>query len=248
MPGRRHPAPSGWRGRNMTHWTITLHNKIIRQFAVDEGETVTIGRGRECQVVIDNTAISRKHVSIFQSSGICFVSDLGSTNGTFVNGKKVERDEPVTDGDVVTFGKFALAMADNAVGAAAVSSSAAPLDLDDETIFVGGRAPAVQQQKKFTPRSGGPKLTVLQGGEPPELAIGGKSSVKIGKDPGCDIRVGGFLVAKAQCYIIKRDKGYYLVPQRSWAGTYVNGVKISSETRLRPGDVIKIRGNTIRFD
>jgi len=37
----------------------------------------------------------------------------------------------------------------------------------------------------------------------------------------------GWFVAQAQAYIIKRDNAYQLVPQKSWAGTYVNNSKIS---------------------
>ena len=233
----------------MTDWTISLNNKIIKRFSVAEGETATIGRGKECSVIVDSTAISRQHVSIFQSSGISFVSDLGSTNGTFLNGKKVEKDEPVSEDDIISFGKFTLSMsaAVDEQAPTAASTAADTLDLDDETIFVGGAR--TSSEKKFRKKGSGPVLKVLQGGgEPSELAIGGKNSVKIGKDPGADIRIGGFLVAKAQCYIIKRDDAHFIVPQKVWAGTFVNDIKISEETRLRPGDIIKIRGNVIRFD
>lgn len=234
----------------MIDWTIKLHDTIIRTFPIREGQTLTIGRGKECDISIDNTAISRQHISLCLNSGIYFVSDLGSTNGTFVNGKKIESDEPVSETDEIVFGKFTLSpsgpMASGRLVAASVSTDT--LDLDSETVFVVGKkqpSPAPQ----FKVKGAGPKLTAIKGNaSPKELSLAGTSSLKIGSDSSCDLVVCGWFVAKAQAYIIKRDKAYLLVPQKSWVGTYVNDSKISAEHILRPGDIISIRGVSLRFD
>ncbi len=233
----------------MTDWIITLHDKTIRRFTIRAGQQLSIGRGQDCDITIDNKAVSRRHVSLAFLNGIYFVSDLGSTNGTLVNGRKITVDEPVTEEDKIEFGKFALSpAAGKEDGTGASASAAGDLDMNDETIFVKART-TVSSGNTFQPKTSGPYLTVIQGGgQPDKLAIHGKSSIKIGRDKGCDLIIKGWFIAPAQCYIIKQDKGYCLIPQKSWAATLVHGIKTSLERPLRPGDIIKIRQNIIRFD
>jgi pSer/pThr/pTyr-binding forkhead associated (FHA) protein len=234
----------------MTDWTIKLHDTIIKTFSIKEGQTITIGRGQECDISIDNTAISRQHISLCMNSGIYFVSDLGSTNGSFVNGKKIDIDEPVSESDTIIFGKFILTPADVMGSPSRVSASVSTdmMDIDAETVFVTGKKqpPASHQ---FKAKGTEPKLTVIGGNASPKiLPLAGSSSLKIGNDPSCDLVIAGWFVSKAQAYVIKRDSAYLLVPQRSWVGTYVNDCKISSEKILRSGDIISIRGVSLRFD
>jgi pSer/pThr/pTyr-binding forkhead associated (FHA) protein len=75
----------------------------------------------------------------------------------------------------------------------------------------------------------------------------GKGSIKIGKDQSCDMILSGLLIADSQCYIVKHDDAFKIVPQRSWAKTFLNGTKIKGEQVLRKGDIIKIRSTKIRF-
>lgn len=234
----------------MADWTINLHDTTIKTFSINEGQTITIGRGKECDISLDNTAISRQHTSLSLHSGIYFVSDMGSTNGTFVNGKKIEADEPVSENDTIVFGKFTLTPLIHGETSVRVAASVSvdTMDLDEATVFVSNKkqTPPVQQ---FKQKSVGPRITVVRGDASPQtLSLGGTSSVKIGKDPSCDMVIQGWFVAKAQVYLIKRDTSFILIPQRSWAGTYVNDCKITSEHTLRPGDIITIRGTTLRFE
>ncbi len=82
-----------------------LHVRIISGSA--KGKTVdlepanlplTIGRDPENVVVLDHTAISRFHCRITSENGLYFVQDLGSTNGTYLNGRRVAR-ERLSPGD-----------------------------------------------------------------------------------------------------------------------------------------------------
>ncbi|HFQ80075.1 MAG TPA: FHA domain-containing protein, partial [Desulfobacterales bacterium] len=202
----------------MTDWIITLHDKTIRRFTIKAGQQLSIGRGQDCDITIDNKAVSRRHVSLTFQNGMYFVSDLGSTNGTLVNGKKITVDEPISEEDRIEFGKFTLAPAagkEDETGAG--SSTAVDLDMNDETIFVRAQT-TVSSGKTFQPKTDGPHLTVVQGnGQPDKLALHHKSSIKIGKAADCDLIVKGWFIAPAQCYIIKQDKGYCLIPQKSWA-------------------------------
>lgn len=74
----------------------------VRAVPVDK-ELLTIGRLAACDVVIDDTGASRRHAQIRTIGGTSTLTDLGSTNGTKVNGRDVQSAE-LTDGDRITVG------------------------------------------------------------------------------------------------------------------------------------------------
>jgi len=67
-----------------------------------------IGRAEECDVRPLSEEVSRRHCSIVVGPGDVWVEDLGSRNGTFVNGKRIEEKTRVTDGDLVRIGSLEL--------------------------------------------------------------------------------------------------------------------------------------------
>lgn len=234
----------------MADWVIILNDKIIKQFPLNEGEKVSIGRGSEADIVIDNTAISRRHISIESTSGIYLVSDLGSKNGTFVDGRKIQANEPVSESALIEFGKFRLAPASETDDDLKIANSVSAnfMDIDEETVFVTTANAPPQNGKNHHKLKGKTRLTILSGSASPrKLILEGKNSIKIGKDNSCDIVIPGFFVAKAQCYIFRRENDYFLVPQKSWVGTFTNDIKTTGERKLATGDTIRIGKTSLRF-
>ena len=72
-------------------------------------------------MVLDDTTVSRRHATITRKPGGFELADLGSTNGTFVNGRQVRKPIAVKSGDEIKFGSARL-LSDPAVGAAAHAS------------------------------------------------------------------------------------------------------------------------------
>lgn len=69
------------------------------------GEHVTtIGRLPECSITIEDGNVSREHARISPGSGGYAVADLGSTNGTLVNGVRINGQQSLADGDIISFG------------------------------------------------------------------------------------------------------------------------------------------------
>src|SRR5438045_7485953 len=66
-------------------------------------DPMTIGRASACNIRIVDAGVSSKHAKIWCEDGQYFLMDLGSTNGTFVNDRDVDREQ-LNDGDVITFG------------------------------------------------------------------------------------------------------------------------------------------------
>jgi len=76
-------------------------------FPLADGEHVA-GRDAECALAIDGSTVSRTHARITVLAGIATVEDLGSTNGTFVNGKQVHEPTQLAPGDELSLGSEAL--------------------------------------------------------------------------------------------------------------------------------------------
>src|SRR3954463_13759678 len=76
------------------------------------GDGVTsVGRQDDCQLRIKSSQVSRKHCELFEKKGILLVKDLGSSNGTFVNGKRIEGQRVLEPGDELTVGGVKLRVA-----------------------------------------------------------------------------------------------------------------------------------------
>ena len=69
---------------------------------------VTIGRSRQSDIVLDDPNISRQHAEIRPRGGSWVLNDLGSTNGSRLNGRNVERSEVIRPGDEIELGSTAL--------------------------------------------------------------------------------------------------------------------------------------------
>jgi diguanylate cyclase (GGDEF)-like protein len=70
-------------------------------------EAVEIGRSGKCTLVVKDNGVSRCHARIKRIFGLYFVSDLGSVNGTFVNGQRVSMAQ-LSDGDQIRVGDSVL--------------------------------------------------------------------------------------------------------------------------------------------
>ncbi|MFM7063812.1 MAG: FHA domain-containing protein [Actinomycetes bacterium] len=71
-------------------------------------QELVAGRHAGCNVVLDEQYVSQQHAKFFVRSGAAFVEDLGSTNGTWVNGERATGQRPVRPGDQVQIGNVVL--------------------------------------------------------------------------------------------------------------------------------------------
>lgn len=71
-------------------------------------DELIIGRDRKCHVVITDTYASQFHARVFRRDDAVFIEDMGSTNGTQLNRRKVSSPMPVNRGDTARIGKTQL--------------------------------------------------------------------------------------------------------------------------------------------
>jgi hypothetical protein len=65
-----------------------------------------LGRGMDCDIRLTHPSLSRRHARLLVQESGCTVEDLGSSNGTFVNGERVSGETSLSSGDVVHFGEL----------------------------------------------------------------------------------------------------------------------------------------------
>ncbi len=67
-------------------------------------QPVTIGRLPECAIAVNDSNISRRHAEVRAGATAFVVVDLGSTNGTMINGVKISGEQRLRDGDIISVG------------------------------------------------------------------------------------------------------------------------------------------------
>jgi hypothetical protein len=110
--------------------------------------TATLGRSRESALVLDDPAISRQHALLVVSADGVLVRDLGSSGGTFHNGRRIS-EEYLKMGDVLGMGSFTIVV--RAAPAPIHSMSAQPRLHEEETDLTKGALPPVETVRPRTP-------------------------------------------------------------------------------------------------
>lgn len=72
---------------------------------IDPGREYILGRSRTVDIPLDDEKSSRRHCRVFSREGTLMLADLGSINGTLLNGKPVEAEIAMRDGDVIRIGR-----------------------------------------------------------------------------------------------------------------------------------------------
>ena len=77
----------------------------VKGQAYELADELTVGRAGGCQITLDDTYVSQLHARVFRRDGQLYVEDLGSTNGTYLNRKKVTAPIAIRKGDRLQLGK-----------------------------------------------------------------------------------------------------------------------------------------------
>ena len=127
----------------MAKLTLSLDGMVIREYPLTK-ERTTIGRKPHNDIVIDNLAISGEHAMIMTILNDSFLEDLGSTNGTLVNGQPIKKHF-LQNNDVVELGKYKLKYATEATAA-----QASPADFEKTMVL---RAPPASAKPEPRPEA-----------------------------------------------------------------------------------------------
>jgi pSer/pThr/pTyr-binding forkhead associated (FHA) protein len=228
--------------------TLKFKDSVISKHPLERGRSLTIGRRKGNDIVIENLAVSGHHAKIDTVGGGFVLVDLQSKNGSFVN-EQLVTSHRLKPGDVISIGKHHLlyAAGDEADG----SDAAAPkidqtmvMDTSTYRSMVRKSGPQVPQPLLRRPDEVG-ALTFLAGGQG-KIVLNG-DLIRIGKDPASEIVVKSLWVGWAAATVSRRPDGYYLSRVGGISKPRVNGFKVRTSQRLQDLDVIDIGPVKLQF-
>jgi pSer/pThr/pTyr-binding forkhead associated (FHA) protein len=230
--------------------TLKFGNNPLGDYPLQKGNSMTIGRRQNNDLVIDNLAVSGHHAKI-DSVGDGFVLiDLQSKNGSFVN-EQLITSHWLKSGDVINIGKHSLVFHYTA-------GEEAPDDGDDEIektmiMDTSKYRTMVKKSKPHVPKPFGRRngaktmglLTYLKGGEG-KFKVRSKM-IKIGKHRSSDLVIRGLFVARTAATISKRSDGYYLSYVGGFIKPRVNEKTVKQSVLLNDMDIIDIGSTRLQF-
>lgn len=226
----------------MIELIVKKDDREINRYFLPQGST-TLGRAEDNAIILDDSAVSRRHARIKVDGAKVSIEDLGSGNGMFYGESRVERQELV-DGDEIVIEPFRLLLRKDK-DAGAVKDSTRPVPASAPRPM--NRLDAPPSKVKRDPggsAAGGPRLEVVRGQGGPYLLTGENSSM--GRSEDATITLKDPSSSRKHASIEKTDRGWVVADLGSANGTYVNGASIK-EVDLQDGDIILIGNTELRF-
>ncbi len=214
---------------------LSLRDAVLRSYTFDK-ERIVIGRLPTCDVVVENLALSREHAAITRDHGEWVVRDLGSSNGTFVNGQK-KPVHALATGDVIGLGKYTLS----------VTLEPAPARGLGADPFAAAAPPVRATSWTHVSALAGARLIVKRG-EPTGVFSLQRDVFSVGSHRSCELRLAGALTPRRLALIVHGPGGYSLVNVSSKAeAVWRNGKPISDRCWLEDGDRLEFQDVLARF-
>lgn len=223
---------------------LKLEGKVVREYSL-KGESTTIGRKPDNDIVINNPAVSGYHCKIVLKGDTYSIEDLDSTNGTAVNSKRIQKCGLHQD-DVIGIAKHQLIFLEDASHAAIAAHSSSP-KIEEKPV-----EPVADADSTHAPRSSDATgvLKILKGGEVnKEYEVKG-NSLYIGKSDRAQIPIeGSGLFGSAPdvaASVHRKAEGFLLVAVED-GYPIVAGSKVHGKVQLKNGDIIECGNTTLQF-
>jgi pSer/pThr/pTyr-binding forkhead associated (FHA) protein len=229
---------------------LKFNAAVIKEVAMEK-ESISIGRKPENDIVIDNPAISGFHCKLTLEGGNYFVEDLESTNGTFVNEKRIKKSG-LHHNDVVGLAKHAVVF----LNEAELSADSAPQPSSDATMVLTPQkqaellsASSAAAKPASTEKVGW--IRVIKGVvDTAEHELKGMSTY-IGKSDRVQIQIKGSglfgSAPEVAASVHRKPEGYMLVAVTE-GYPVVNGAKVAGSVVLKEGDMIDCGSTTMMFE
>jgi pSer/pThr/pTyr-binding forkhead associated (FHA) protein len=219
----------------MPRLVLSLDGVVLKEVPLTKDRT-TVGRRSHNDLTIDNLAVSGEHCVLVRSGGDVYLEDLGSTNGTTVNGQPIKR-HLLLGGDLIEIGKYHLryvATGGDATGGTEVDfDTSQPLKRE---FYSPSPATIPVKQPSAAPAPAGALIRILSGANAGRELSLAKALTTIGR-PGYQVAV-----------ITRRPSGYFIAHVEGDVFPSVNGVNLGSAAHsLKDKDVIELAGVQMEF-
>ncbi len=113
-PARRPAAtpsrPPPRRAKKAPNRVAVVDGSPLKGKTFELGDEMVIGRAEKCHLILDDTYVSQVHARIFARDGAYMLEDLGSTNGTYLNRRRITSPAELQRGDQLKIGKTVMEM------------------------------------------------------------------------------------------------------------------------------------------
>lgn len=211
----------------MPKMIVSIDGVVIKEVQLTKDRT-SLGRRPYNDIVIDNLAVSGEHAVLQMSGNEVFVEDLNSTNGTYLNGKAVKKQQ-LNNGDTVEIGKYKIKYVNEAASAGFEKTM---------IIKAGSVAPAATAAAPASAGggTGTAAIKVMSGAAAGREVALVKVVTTIGK-PGVAVAA-----------ITKRPQGFVVAHVEGVSKPTLNGAPIGVEpVPLKNGDVLELAGTQMQF-
>lgn len=232
----------------MPKLTLLLGRRTMQVYDFKQ-PSIVIGRDDGVDVLIDNPSVSRRHAEIRLGDNGWEVEDLGSSNGTFIGGTKIQGAQSLGLGDEIGFGKFSIVFG-KALGEGEQPRPATAAQQPRQPTMGGAQGTMhinpheVRELLKDSDRKKRAHVLWESGGQRGTHYLADAPAVLIGTDELCDLRVPK--APKHHVLVIKTEGGCDVRFLAIFGSMTVRG-RSTKRAKLRDGDVVKAGGLKLTF-
>jgi pSer/pThr/pTyr-binding forkhead associated (FHA) protein len=221
----------------MPKMIVSIDEVVIKEVQLTKDKT-TLGRRPYNDIVIDNLAVSGEHALIQMTGNEVFLEDLNSTNGTYVNGKAIKKQQ-LQNGDGVEIGKYRIKFVGDNVSE----------DFDKTMIVQARPMAAPMPPRTFSSGYGAAGLGDGSAAPLSSAAIKVLSGAAVGREvPLTKIVTTIGKPGVAVAAITKRQQGFVVHHVEGGGSPTLNGAPIGQDpVQLNNGDVIELAGTQMQF-
>ncbi|MFH1487288.1 MAG: FHA domain-containing protein [Pseudomonadota bacterium] len=232
----------------MARLILMFNKQVIKEFPLMK-DSITIGRQPDNTIVVDNLAVSGYHARIDKAGDDFILTDLQSTNGTFVNESKVISHK-LSHGDNVVVGKHVILFVSTDKGKI---EGEAKKDMDmNKTMMLDTakqRELLAKQQAAPAAAKVADKIGVINfidGSGLGEIELS-KKLTKIGKADTSEIKLSGMLMGATAATISHRPSGFSISFAGGMTKLKVNGEVVKENVQLNDFDTIELGSYKFQF-
>jgi pSer/pThr/pTyr-binding forkhead associated (FHA) protein len=242
VDGERESTPDA---RTQAHSSRLVAIQSGREYPVPERGLV-IGRDRSCDIVVLGKSVSRRHADIARDRSGYAVTNH-SSNGTVVNGERLDGSRPLRQGDAIRVGKEEFRFE---TGAGSLDSTTDGGTSPTSLAALARPAPDGERSAAAPPRRGLPALASLKvtsGALRGTRFLVERPVCAIGRAEDNDVCIADDSVSASHVTLLLKSGTWYVVDLRSSNGTYVDGYRVAGERELAAGCTLRIGSVEMKF-
>ena len=232
----------------MAKLVLMFNEQVIKEFPFLK-DGLVIGRRPENDIQVDNLAVSGHHARVDKMGSDYIVTDLQSTNGTFINDEKIVSHK-LKHGDNIIIGKHNIVFLESDKEISDTAQKGEHKELDRTMILDTAKQRDLLSKQKGAPLTQKKEkvgvLTFLDGSGIEDIELK-KKLTRIGKAENTEVQLSGLFLGATVATISKRPSGYTLTFTGGMTKVKINGEVVKESAPLNDFDTIEIGSHKFQF-